>query len=743
MPTEHSNPREVSRRIFLGAAGATVGALAAPAALATAASAAPSNSDVGDAADRPRPGSTQGFALISDTHLNPAAPARTETMRAVFAAIAERDPAAVLHCGDITDSGSPEQIALYRSTVPAELAGRVRYTPGNHEVRWDVSAKEEYHRAFGASPQSFDVSGVHVVALDPTMLLQEPGHFGGALLDWLEKDLRRVRKNTPIVIFQHHPVGDAWYYADDQDRFLELVQRHDVRVVFAGHVHAEAVRPMNGLVEVTLKAVKDSPHYYWAERTNGEAGVPQLVVTRVDLLAGGGTSTTPVTTVDLAGDGPGADVEPHTVNVTAAGAAFAVRATFGHRAPVAVRAQVLPETGFSGTVNAPYTELTRTGANWRTSLDAAALPPGTHQVRLRAVAADGSWWDTVRTVELPGAGPQVAWEGGLDGAVQGALGGAGDLVVAGSTGGVVTAWSVRRGRARQRWTVRTGPVYREPVVVGSTVYVPGADHTLTALDAGTGRRRWQVRTAEPVLSTPSLGRVDGVDVLLVAAGTTLLSLDPASGREHWRAAIGGFAAGRPACDGERVYVGAGDSQAHAFDARTGAPLWSFTTRVTTDPNTALLYGPWDDRTVLVPNGPVVVSSVSATWGLDRSTGQALWSVAGSAMYAGPRLATVGGSTALLLIQERGATLLVDPATGAARWQTQLGFPVFNSGAVVDGETAWVLGVNSQLGALDLTTGKLDRLVKLGTGYSFSTPVLVDGQLVAADQNGRVRGVDLA
>jgi hypothetical protein len=28
---------------------------------------------------------------------------------------------AILHCGDITDSGTPEQLALYQSTVPAEL----------------------------------------------------------------------------------------------------------------------------------------------------------------------------------------------------------------------------------------------------------------------------------------------------------------------------------------------------------------------------------------------------------------------------------------------------------------------------------------------------------------------------------------------------------------------------------------------------------------------------------------------
>ncbi|MBM7490603.1 hypothetical protein JOD64_001825 [Micromonospora luteifusca] len=105
-------------------------------------------------------------------------------------------------------------------------------------------------------------------------------------------------------------------------------------------------------------------------------------------------------------------------------------------------------------------------------------------------------------------------------------------------------------------------------------------------------------------------------------------------------------------------------------------------------------------------------------------------------------AAIGGFAAGRL-QERGATLLVDAVSGATRWQAQLGFPVFNSGAVVDGDAAWGLGVNSQFGALDLNTGRLDRLVKLGTGYSFSTPVLVGGQLVAADQNGRVRGVDLA
>jgi outer membrane protein assembly factor BamB len=191
-----------------------------------------------------------------------------------------------------------------------------------------------------------------------------------------------------------------------------------------------------------------------------------------------------------------------------------------------------------------------------------------------------------------------------------------------------------------------------------------------------------------------------------------------------------------------VYVGAGDGSSHAYDARTGAPLWTFSTSTRTDPYGKLLYGPWDDRVTLVPGGPLLISAVSATWGLDPATGTKLWSVPGSSVYAGPRVVSVDGKPAILLIQERGATLLVDAVTGMSRWKMQLGFPVFNSGAVIDGATAWVLGANSQLGAVDLATGKLDRVVKLSSAYSFSTPVMAGGQVVTADQDGKIRGVSI-
>ena len=61
--------------------------------------------------------------------------------------------------------------------------------PGNHEVRWDPTAKGLYREHFGAVPHSFDAGGVHFTGFDPTQPLLEPGHCGAAGLEWLARDL--------------------------------------------------------------------------------------------------------------------------------------------------------------------------------------------------------------------------------------------------------------------------------------------------------------------------------------------------------------------------------------------------------------------------------------------------------------------------------------------------------------------------------------------------------------------------
>ena len=99
------------------------------------------------------------FAMVTDTHVG-MSPASAERLRPVYAAIARLAPDFVLHCGDITDTGLPVEYERYWQTVPAALRGRIRHVPGNHEVRWDPTAKGLYREQFGAVPYSFDAGGV-------------------------------------------------------------------------------------------------------------------------------------------------------------------------------------------------------------------------------------------------------------------------------------------------------------------------------------------------------------------------------------------------------------------------------------------------------------------------------------------------------------------------------------------------------------------------------------------------------
>ncbi|MGI8869661.1 MAG: PQQ-binding-like beta-propeller repeat protein [Mycobacteriales bacterium] len=686
----------------------------------------------------------QGFALVADTHLNPAVPVRTSRMTQVFAAILARDPAVVLHCGDITDTGFVEEFALYESTVPAALAARIHYTPGNHELRWDAAAGETFRRFCGPKPSSFDAAGLHFVALDPAMLLQEPAHFGGALLDWLERDLARVPSGRPIALFQHHPIGDQWFFDDDQDRFLSLTARYDVRALFAGHLHRQFVSAMNGLVEVTLNAVINTATYYWAQPAASADGRSVLEVTRVDLAADGTPTTTPIVTIPLAGPRIARAARPVSISTGAAtrGAVPVTVRTAG--VATSVGAQVLSDVVWSGSLTIPFEPLEPDGhgTTWRGTVDVSTRFPGAQGIRVRSTD-DTGFWDDYRTISLPtrAGDPRQRWQLDLGEGVQAGLAVAGNTVVASTTGGTVTAIELSDGRGRLRWQRRVGPIYREAAINDELAMVPSTDHSLTAFDVAGGRTRWRADLGAPLLGSALATGVDGTAVVIATAGTTATALDAATGKSLWRSDIGGFCAGRAACDGTLVYLGSGDGRTHALDARTGAPVWQFANRAdTTDPHVLLLYGPWDDRVQLAGTDVVLSCTVSATWGLSRADGTARWSVPGSCMYSTPRLTILGGTPCALLVQERGLTRLVEVETGTIRWEAQLGWPCFNSGAIIVGGTAWIAGVNGHLGAVDLATGAIGPIVRLSTAYTYSEPVVVHDQVVIADQSGTVRGV---
>jgi outer membrane protein assembly factor BamB/predicted phosphodiesterase len=507
------------------------------------------------------------FAMVTDTHVGMTG-ASVERLRPVYAAIARRAPDFVLHCGDITDTGLPGEYERYWQTVPAALRGRIRHVPGNHEVRWDPTAKGLYREQFGAAPYSFDAGGVHVTGLDLTQPLLEPGHCGAAALEWLDRDLAAA--DGPALLFQHFPVAGEHDYVDDQAALLELITQHDVRVLVAGHVHREAVTRLDGPVQVTLQAVLKEPVFYWAELGDG----PALTVSRLTVAADGTQASSPVAAVSLTGSSTG----PRR----------------GHRPPRGAAAAGLPRP------------------QWRLRL------PGSVQAGIAVAGA----------VQAGIAPPGDSVTGGA--VAGGAV--AGDVVVAASTSGDVAAVRVPADRGGRSvswlWRARFGPVYRRPGVSrdGRTLFVPSADRHLYALDASTGLVGWRFAADAPVLSQPLVTP----ELVVFTAGERLLAVHATSGELAWAVPGRGFSAGRAGCDGERVYTAAADGFARAHDLRTGREAWSHR-MVSGDLHRVTLYSGWDD-VIALGAGVVLAATVSGTQALEAATGAPRWTLPGSTMY---------------------------------------------------------------------------------------------------------------
>ena len=703
------------------------------------------------------------LCVVTDTHVDVDEPDRLVGLRSIFASIDRAEPDVVLHCGDISDYGASDEYAAYLSAIPRSLRPRVRHVPGNHEVRWDEQALHTYNRLFGSAPYSFDVDGVHLIGLNPTQLLQEPGYFGDEHLGWLRADLAATGRHTPVVMFVHYPMGGDSYYVNDQDDFLDTISGYDVRALIAGHTHRQAVAGLNGFVQLTGAAGYQGPSYYDIQRVNGDDGGPDRLEVDSVTVAGGGESRSAVVAIPLSGPRVGGRLTPTWTRVREGNVTLEVAVRAPARAQVrSVTALVYPQATFGHQATGSPTPLAGSDGHFTGTLDLAGLPAGEHRVTVRTSTvalgrSDGFTHEQTKTFTVPsgGAAPRVAWSHGLPGSIQAALAisphkrGGTSLVAAATTSGRVEAIMVTDAGFLPEWQVTVGPVYRSPAFSadGRTLVLGDADGTLHALDADTGASRWRANLGSPVLGSPAVIRVGGRELVVVPAGRHLHARDLSSGTAVWSNTIGGFSAGRVGFDGSRLFTGSGDGSAHALSAIGGERLWSTPVADRDSRYLDLIYGPWDDTVAVLPGGLALVSTVSSARALRTADGTPAWTLPGSYLYTPSTLIPSStGARDLLMIEEFGKASRVDAATGVVRWaQTDAtaGVPrALNGGPVLRSGRAWLLGTTGLLASFRLADGAVEVTHQLSAANSFSTPVLHGSTLVTGDQAGRLRGIAL-
>jgi len=191
------------------------------------------------------------FIQISDSHMGFNKAANPDVVATLQVAVdrinsAPRQPAFLLHTGDITHLSKPTEFDTVDQVLKSAKANQVFYVPGEHDVLEDDGKQylERYGKGTkGGGWYSFDHQGVHFIGLVNVLNLKAGGlgTLGSEQLEWLEHDVKGLSASTPIVVFAHMPLWaiypDWGWGTDDSAQALSYMKRFGSVTVLNGHIH--------------------------------------------------------------------------------------------------------------------------------------------------------------------------------------------------------------------------------------------------------------------------------------------------------------------------------------------------------------------------------------------------------------------------------------------------------------------------------------------------------------------------
>ncbi len=233
--------------------------------------------------------------------------------------------------------------------------------------------------------------------------------------------------------------------------------------------------------------------------------------------------------------------------------------------------------------------------------------------------------------------------------------------------GTLVALDARTGRIR--WQRSIGDSESSPLVAHGTLYFGGTNGRVFAYSAATGKQLWSFDTGGPVKGSPALahGRL-----YIGKYGGDFYALSARTGKLLWQnGGHGNFYAGASVVGG-RVFVGSIDGRVYAFSARNGSTLWDFGT------------GNYVYASTAVWRGIVLVGSYDNNF------------------YA------------------------INGATGSERWSFHADGPISGAASVIDGVVYFsTLGHPGTTYALNAATG---RLIERWNDGDYSPAIAADGRL---------------
>ncbi|MCC9645143.1 metallophosphoesterase [Rhodopirellula sp. JC740] len=217
------------------------------------------------------------IGLVTDLHHADKAPGGSRHYRDTTKKLAEAAKqfrSSSLDClvelGDLIDAAKTVDTELgYLETINGqfrEICKDRHYVLGNHCV--DTLKKSEFLEGVGQerSYYSFDRKGIHFIVLDACFREDGVGYerknfhwtdanIPPAELDWLRKDLKS--NEHPVVVLAHQRLDVSDHHGVKNNAVVRdvLEQSGNVKAVFQGHSHQNALKQINGIHYCTLAAM--------------------------------------------------------------------------------------------------------------------------------------------------------------------------------------------------------------------------------------------------------------------------------------------------------------------------------------------------------------------------------------------------------------------------------------------------------------------------------------------------------
>lgn len=469
------------------------------------------------------------FAFISDTHIgSPNGGAEEDLRRTVADINSLKGVDFVVLTGDITELGTDRELMVAKQILDS-LNIKYYIIPGNHDTGWSESGGLSYTKTFGYDKFHFVHNGMHFIGCPsgPYVRMSD-GHVPRDAMNWMKKELKKIKKNEPVVFLNHYPLDaglDNWY------EVIDMLKRKNTVLALCGHGHnnrevkAENIPAVMGRSNLRAK--------------EAEGGYNLVDVTADSFYF---NVRRPVSKRERRWKSVENEKQDYSQDTTYPRPDFSINAKYPG---------VKAIWTYQSAANVISTPVVANGltifGNQNGLVEALDIRSGKRKWKFKT------------------AGP-IFSSPAFDGK---------DRIVLGSADKFLYCLSTK---GKLIWKFETGhSVLGSPVIDKEMVFFGGSDGHFTALDLKSGKKIWtQKILGGPMVSKPV---IQGDMIIFGAWDRYLYSLDKRSGSVNWKWSNGSSvinfspASVIPVIRNDVVYIAAPDRYLSAIDMSTGTTLW--------------------------------------------------------------------------------------------------------------------------------------------------------------------------